>query len=97
MYIITPQARPLGVLITAIYEIYLIKQIDMVDTRSNMQLADLKSKPHVEKSIINLIDHAIVDRFYPTPGPEHYKLFSRISFIYPLISIEIKIRKAILY
>ena len=46
----------------------------MVDTRSNMQLADLKSKPRGGKGIINIIDCGIVDLFYPRPGPVHYKL-----------------------
>ena len=43
---ITPQARPLGGLITDIHKFHLRKTFDMVDTRSNMQLSDLNSKPH---------------------------------------------------
>ena len=43
----------------------------MVDTRSNMQLADLNAKPHVEKSLQNLIDCAIDVWSYPLPGSLH--------------------------
>ena len=45
----------------------------MVDTRSNMQLADLNSKPHGRKSLLNIIDHSIGVRFYPPPGSLHYQ------------------------
>ena len=68
VYIITPQDRPLNVPITAIHEIHLGKTFDMVDKISNMQLSDLKSKPHGGKSLSNLIDHDSGDRLYPTPG-----------------------------
>ena len=44
----------------------------MVDTRSNMQLADLNSKPHGGKNLRDLIECAIVPHLYPTPGSEHY-------------------------
>ena len=53
----------------------------MVDTRSNMQLADLKSKPRGGKGIINIIDCGIVDLFYPRPGPVHYKLIFLEKFM----------------
>ena len=46
----------------------------MVDIRSNMQLADLNSKPNGRKSHRNIIDHAIGSRFYYPPGSVHYKL-----------------------
>ena len=36
MDMITPQARPLDVLITALHDIHLCKKFDMVDTRSNI-------------------------------------------------------------
>ena len=39
---INPQVRPLGILITAIHKIHICKKFYMVDTISNMQLADLK-------------------------------------------------------
>ena len=54
--IITTQYRPLDVLITAIHKILLRKTFEMVDTRSNMQLADLNYNPHGGKiSEISLI------------------------------------------
>ena len=68
MGIITPLSRPINVLITALREIRPRKTVDMVDTRSNMQLSDLKSKPHGGKILSNLIDHDSGDRLYPTPG-----------------------------
>ena len=53
---------------------------DMVDTRSNMQLADLKSKSLGGKIIMNLIDCAIGARFYPPTGLEHHKLIQLYQF-----------------
>ena len=47
----------------------------MVDTRSNMQLADLKSKPHGGKILRDIIELTTGDFFYPFQGSEHYKLF----------------------
>ena len=47
---ITPQVRPLDVLITALHELHIRKIFEMVDTRSSMQLDDLNSKPRDEKS-----------------------------------------------
>ena len=52
------------------------KTIDMVDTRSNMQLYDLNSKPHGGQSIRNLNDCAIGVRFYPPPGSKYHTLLS---------------------
>ena len=49
-------------------------EIDMVDTRSNMQLSDLNFKPHGRKGLTNIIDSAIVARFFTPPVSEHYKL-----------------------
>ena len=72
--IIKTQSRPLGVLITALRELHLIKTFDMVDTRSNMQLSDLKSKPHGGKSIINIMSHSIGYRLCPPSVLVHYKL-----------------------
>ena len=46
---------------------------EMVDTRSNMQLADLNSKPHGGKSLQNIIDRAIGAQFYPPPGSLLYQ------------------------
>ena len=62
---ITPQSRPLNILITAIHELHLRKTFEMVDKRSNMQLSYLNSKPHGRKILRNLIDRAIGARFYP--------------------------------
>ena len=71
---IAPQARPLDVLITSLHELHLRKIIDMVDTRSNMQLSDLNSKPHGGKSLRNIIGPSIGSRFYPSSESVHYKL-----------------------
>ena len=71
---ITPQSRPIYVLITALHELHLIKTFDMADKISNMQLADLNSKPYGRKSLRNLIDRAIVHLFYPLPGSVRYKI-----------------------
>ena len=62
---ITPQARPLDVLIADFHQIHLRKTFEIVDKRSNMQLADLNSKPNGKKSLQNLVDHAIGALFYP--------------------------------
>ena len=72
--IITPQARPLDVLITAIRELHLRKTFEIVDKRSYMQISDHNSKPHGGNSLEYLIDRAIVSRFYPPLGSQHYKL-----------------------
>ena len=68
---ITPQARPLDVLITSIHELHLIKTFEMMYTQSNMQLADLNYKPHEGKSLRNLIDCSIGDLFYTPPVSVH--------------------------
>ena len=72
-YRITPQDRPLYFLITALHEIHLRKIFEMVDTISNMQLADLNSKPHGGKSLQDIIDCDTGIRFYPSPGSLHYQ------------------------
>ena len=46
---ITPQARPLGVLITYLCEIHIRKTFYMVDKSSNIQLSDINSKLHGRK------------------------------------------------
>ena len=73
-YRINPRVRPLDVLITALHELQLRKTFEMVDTRSNIKLADLNSKSHGRKSLWNIIDHAIGIIFYPPPGSLHYQL-----------------------
>ena len=72
--IITHQARPLCVLITALHEIHLLNKFDMAEKRSNMQLVDINYKHHGGKSLRDIIDRSIVFRFYPPPGSDHYKL-----------------------
>ena len=80
---ITPQDRPLDVLITVLHELNLRNTFKMVHTRSNIQLADLNSKPHVRKSLINLIDCAIGTRFCTPPGPLQYQLICLGQFNRP--------------
>ena len=65
--IITPQSRPLDFLITALHEIHLIKTYDMVDTRSNMQHADLNSKPQGRKILRDIIYRVIGSSLDTTP------------------------------
>ena len=52
----------------------------MVDTRSNMQLDDLNSKPNGGKSLRNLIDLYIVSCLYPPLGSRNYKLLCLDQF-----------------
>ena len=78
--IITPQDRPLEILITALHELCQRKTFEMLDTRSNMQLADLKSKPHGVKSLRYLINRDIGFYLYPPPGSEHYKYLKLDQF-----------------
>ena len=80
---ITPQSRTPDVLITYIHEIHIRKIFDMVDTRSNMKLANLNLKPHVRRMIRNIIDCAIGARFYNPPESEHYKLLCLNQFYGP--------------
>ena len=56
---ITPKARPLDALITSLHRICLQKTYYMVDTRSNMQLADLNYKLHGRKILRYLIYRTI--------------------------------------
>ena len=71
--IINPQVRPLDVLTTDLYELHIRKIFEMMNARSNMQLADLNYKPHGGKSLQNLIDFANGVRFHPPPGSLHYQ------------------------
>ena len=68
------QYIPLDVLITFLHELDIIKTFEIVDTRSNMQLSDLNSKPRGGKSLRNIIYRAIGSHFYPPPVSVHYKL-----------------------
>ena len=56
---ITPLARHPNVLITALHDIRLLNTFEMVDTRSNMQLSDIKSKSRGGKSLRDIIEYAI--------------------------------------
>ena len=56
------------------------KTFEMVDTISNMKLADLNSNPHGRKFLRDLIDISFGVRLYPTPGSQHYKLFRLETF-----------------
>ena len=78
--IITPQAIHIDALITSLHELHLRKTFEMIDTRSNMQLADLNSKPHGRKIIRNFIDREIEAYFYPAPGSVHYRLICLYQF-----------------
>ena len=78
--IITPKARTIDALINALHELHLRKTFDMVDTRSNTQLADHKSNPHGGKSRRDLIDRDIGDHFDPPPESNHYKLLQLDQF-----------------
>ena len=55
----------------------------MVDTRSNMQLTDLKYKPHGGKILRNLIDRSIGARFYPPLVSVNYQLLHLYQFQVP--------------
>ena len=59
------------------------KTFEMVDTRSDMQLSVLNSKPRGGKSLRGIIDRAIWAHFYLTPGLEHYKLLLIDQFCGP--------------
>ena len=64
----------------------------MVDTRSNMQLADLKSKPHGGKILRDIIERTTGDFFYPFQGSEHYNLI-RLNMFHGSTHINDKHRK----
>ena len=78
--IITPQARSINVLITALHELHPRKTLEMVDKKSNMQLADLNSKPHVGKSRRNIIDLDMGALFCHPPGSLHHRIFLQDQF-----------------
>ena len=56
VYRITPKDIPLDNLITTPHYLHLHETFDMVDTKSNLRLSDLKSKHHGGKSLKHLID-----------------------------------------
>ena len=71
---ITPQSRPLGVLVISLHEHRLRKFFYMVDTISNMQFAKLDYKPCGGQILRDIIDCVIGARFYPPPGSYHHKI-----------------------
>ena len=52
----------------------------MVDTRSNIQLSDLSSKPHGEKSLQIFTDCSIGAQLYTPPGSLHHHLLQLGQF-----------------
>ena len=74
VYIITPQDRLIDVLINSLHKLHIRKKFEMVDKGSNLQLAELKSKPRGGKSLKDIIDHAIGVRLYLPLGSEIYKI-----------------------
>ena len=52
---ITPQSRPINVIIITLHEIYFQKTFEMVDTGFNMQLDVINSKPRGGKSLRDII------------------------------------------
>ena len=66
----------------------------MVDTRSNIQLADLNSKPQGRKSFRNIIDRTIGVQFYPPIGSLHYHQLFLASFMIQLTPIVSKKKKS---
>ena len=52
----------------------------MVDTISNMQLADINSKHHGRNSLRDIIHRTIGLHFYPNPGSQNYKLLRLEQF-----------------
>ena len=91
---ITTKSRPIEVIIISLHELHIRKKFNMADTRSNMHLTDLNSKPHGGKSIRNIIDHAIRSHYYPPPqGQNTTNFFAQIRFMDPPTSILIQRRK----
>ena len=70
---ITTRGSIIDVFITVIHEHQICKKMDMAETRSNMQLYDLNSKPHGFQILIDIIDCAIGAYFYPPPGYNYQK------------------------
>ena len=68
---ITPQSRPNGIHITALYELDLRKSFKKLDTILNMKLADINSKLHGRKGVWDIIERVIGVLFYPQPGSEY--------------------------
>ena len=71
---ITPQSRPINILITDLHDHFLCRTFYMVDIGSNIPLAELNSKPHGGQSLKYFIYRSISALFYPPPGSNHHKL-----------------------
>ena len=67
---INNQTRHLDVLIIGLHELHIRKTFNTVETRSNLQLADVNSKPRGGKSLKDLIDQSIGVEVYSPPGSE---------------------------
>ena len=90
---ITPKAIPIDVLLTSLHELHLRKNIEMVDTRSNIQLSELNSNPHgVKVSKFLLIVPSASNSILPH---DRFTIinFVSASFIVQITSIVIKRRK----
>ena len=57
--IMTPQSGPLYVLVTSLHQNHVAQKIEVVDTRSNIQLSGLNYKPHLFQSLRDIIYCAI--------------------------------------
>ena len=90
---VTPQDIPTNNLITDIHELHIRKTFKMVNTRSNMQLADLNSKPHGETSS----GVSLTTPFYITSillqVHNNTNYFNLISYMGLITSITTSIRK----
>ena len=71
---ITNPVRQLDVLITTINDLHIHNTLDMLGTRSNIQFANINSKPHGRQSLRDIIDKTISVFFYTTLGSKHYNL-----------------------
>ena len=77
------QDRNIDVLITALHELCLRKKIEMVETRSNMQLANLNSKTHGRKSLRYFIDRSIGYHIYTPQVSVNYRFLFLDQFLGP--------------
>jgi hypothetical protein len=69
-----PRLRHIDVLITSLHEWHLAKHFALHQTRSDLMLADVNTKPLAGEQFYKRIYHAQGVRFYPAQGTDHYKL-----------------------
>ena len=81
---ITRQDISLGVLITTLHDINIFKAFEIVDTRSNMQLTVLNSKPNGGKGLRCIIGCAIGVHFILHRGQNITNSFSLTGSMDPL-------------